>query len=126
MEESYVFTQQITYCLLCGYIGAYKQYNSVYISPKQNYLVLHTFPKMVVGSCCNFYKHRIRLNKQIRTRVSVKESNLGGDLTFQIKISSEVAPLIASQRDESFQEIDRIVKDLEPMISEFQARLGKL
>ena len=55
-----------------------------------------------------------------------KESNLGGDLTFQIKISSEVAPLIASQRDESFQEIDRIVKDLEPMISEFQARLGKL
>lgn len=49
--------------LLCGYIGAYKQYNSVYISPKQNYLVLHTFPKMVVGSCCNFYKHRIRLKK---------------------------------------------------------------
>ncbi len=43
--------------------GAYKQYNSVYISPKQNYLVLHTFPKMVVGSCCNFYKHRIRLKK---------------------------------------------------------------
>ena len=35
------------------------RYNSVYISPKQNYLVLHTFPKMVVGSCCNFYKHRI-------------------------------------------------------------------
>ena len=29
----------------------------------QNYLVLHTFPKMVVGSCCNFYKHRIRLKK---------------------------------------------------------------
>ena len=58
-----MFTQQITYCLLCGYIGAYKQYNSVYISPKQNYLVLHTFPKMVVGSCCNFYKHRIRLKK---------------------------------------------------------------
>ena len=63
---------------------------------------------------------------EYRIGVSVKESNLGGDLTFQIKISSEVAPLIASQRDESFQEIDRIVKDLEPMISEFQARLGKL
>lgn len=65
------------------------------------------------------YKSFPEADKQIRTRVSVKESNLGGDLTFQIKISSEVAPLIASQRDESFQEIDRIVKDLEPMISEF-------
>lgn len=72
------------------------------------------------------YKSFPEADKQIRTRVSVKESNLGGDLTFQIKISSEVAPLIASQRDESFQEIDRIVNDLEPMISEFQARLGKL
>lgn len=72
------------------------------------------------------YKSFPEADKQIRTRISVKESNLGGDLTFQIKISSEVAPLIASQRDESFQEIDRIVKDLEPMISEFQARLGKL
>ena len=72
------------------------------------------------------YKSFPEADKQIRTRVSVKESNLGGDLTFQIKISSEIAPLIASQRDESFQEIDRIVKDLEPMISEFQARLGKL
>lgn len=72
------------------------------------------------------YKSFPEADKQIRTRVSVKESNLGDDLTFQIKISSEVAPLIASQRDESFQEIDRIVKDLEPMISEFQARLGKL
>ena len=58
-----MFTQQITYCLLCGYIGAYKQYNSVYISPKQNYLVLHTFPKMVVGKLLQLYKHRIRLKK---------------------------------------------------------------
>lgn len=65
-------------------------------------------------------------DKQMRTRVSVKESNLGGDLTFQIKISSEVAHILASQRDESFQEIDRIAKDMEPLISEFQARLGKL
>ena len=65
-------------------------------------------------------------DKQMRTRVSVKESNLGGDLTFQIKVSSEVAPLMASQNDESFQEIDRIAKDFEPIISEFQSRLGKL
>lgn len=72
------------------------------------------------------YKTFPEADKQIRTRVSVKESNLGGDLTFQIKISSEVAPIFASQIDESFQSIDRIVKALEPMISEFQARLGKL
>ena len=72
------------------------------------------------------YKSFPEADKQMRTRVSVKESNLGGDLTFQIKVSSEVAPLIAAQRDESFQEIDRIAKDFEPIISEFQARLGKL
>lgn len=70
------------------------------------------------------YKTFPEADKQMRTRVSVKESNLGGDLTFQIKVSSEVAPIMASQRDESFQEIDRIAKDLEPIISEFQARLG--
>lgn len=72
------------------------------------------------------YKSFPEADKQMRTRVSVKESNLGGDLTFQIKVSSEVAPLLAAQRDESFQEIDRISKDFESIISEFQARLGKL
>lgn len=72
------------------------------------------------------YKSFPEADKQMRTRVSVKESNLGGDLTFQIKVSSEVAPLLAAQRDESFQEIDRIAKDFAPIISEFQARLGKL
>ncbi len=70
------------------------------------------------------YKSFPEADKQMRTRVSVKESNLDGDLTFQIKISSEVAPIFASQRDESFQEIDRVAKDLEPMIGEFQTRLG--
>lgn len=62
--------------------------------------------------------------KQTRTRVSVKESNLGGDLAFQIKVSSEVASLYASHIDESFREIDRIAKDIEPIISEFQTRMG--
>ncbi len=71
-----------------------------------------------------FYKTFPEAEKQMRTRVSVKESNLGGDLTFQVKISSEVAPIFAPQKDESFQEIDRIAKDLEPLISEFQTRLG--
>ena len=72
------------------------------------------------------YKSFPEAEKQMRSRVSVKESNLGGDLTFQVKITSEVAQINAPQRDESFQEIDRIEKDLEPMIGEFQARVGKL
>ena len=71
------------------------------------------------------YKTFAAADRQVRTRVSVKESNLGGDLTFQIKITSEAAPMLAQHRDEAFQEINRIVKDLEPMISEFQIRLGK-
>ena len=72
------------------------------------------------------YKSFPAVGKQVRTRVSVKESNLGGDLTFQIKVSSEIAPSFASQKDESFVEINRILKELEPLISEFQARLGKM
>ncbi len=63
--------------------------------------------------------------KQIRTRVSVKQNGFGDELAFQIKVSSEVGSLYASRRDESFQEVDRILKDLEPIISEFQTRLGK-
>lgn len=72
------------------------------------------------------YKTFAEADRIVRTRVSVKESNLGGDLTFQIKISSEAAPLLGQSREESFQEINRIVKEFEPMIAEFQARLGKL
>jgi len=72
-----------------------------------------------------YYKTFPEADKQVRTRVTVRESNSGADyLTFQIKISSEAANLIAN-REESFQEINRIIKKLEPMISEFQARLGK-
>lgn len=71
------------------------------------------------------YKTFPDADKVVRTRVSVKESNLGGDLTFQIKVTSEAAPLIGQNREESYREINRIVKDLEPLISEFQARLGK-
>jgi len=72
------------------------------------------------------YKSFPDAERQVRTRVSVKESNLGGALTFQIKVSSEVAPIFAAQKDESFQEINRVLKELEPLISEFQARLGKM
>lgn len=63
---------------------------------------------------------------QARTRVTIKESNIGGELTYKIKISSEVAPVNASHRDEFFQESSRMLKEYEPIISEFQSRLGKL
>lgn len=71
------------------------------------------------------YKSFPEAEKQVRSRVTVRESNFGSDLTFQIKIQSEAASLNALHRDESFQEIDRILKDLEPLIGEFQSRLGK-
>ena len=63
--------------------------------------------------------------KQVRTRVSVKQNAFGDELSFQIKVSSEAGSMYASRRDESFQEIDIILKELEPIISEFQTRLGK-
>ena len=63
--------------------------------------------------------------KQVRTRVSVKQNSFGDELSFQIKVSSEAGSMYASRRDESIQEIDRILKELEPIISEFQTRLGK-
>ncbi|MDE6079810.1 MAG: PEGA domain-containing protein, partial [Duncaniella sp.] len=35
------------------------------------------------------YKNYVEAGKTLRTRVTVKESNIGGDLTFQIKMTSE-------------------------------------
>lgn len=72
------------------------------------------------------YKSFPEIEKVVRTRVSVKESNLGSDLTFQIKVSSEAASIIGANQEESYREINRVIKEFEPMISEFQARLGKL
>lgn len=71
------------------------------------------------------YKSFPEADRIVRTRVSVKESNLGGDLTFQIKVSSEAAPIFGQNNEESYREVYRIIKELEPMISEFQARLGR-
>ncbi|MCD8282868.1 MAG: hypothetical protein LUC22_06425 [Prevotella sp.] len=72
------------------------------------------------------YKTLTEAEKVARTRVSVKETNIGGDLTFQIKVSSEVAPVIGANRDESYREVNRVLKEMEPLISEFQTRLGKM
>lgn len=72
------------------------------------------------------YKTFGEANIQVRTRVTVKESNIGGKLTYKIKVSSEIASLNSTHRDENFQETTRLLKDFEPMISEFQSRLGNL
>lgn len=71
------------------------------------------------------YKNYVENNKTLRTRVTIRESNIGGDLTFQIKISSEEAPIEGRQRDESYRETDRIMKEFDTIVSEFQARLGE-
>jgi len=72
------------------------------------------------------YKRLAEIDKVIRTRVSIRETSAGDDLTFQIKVSSEIAPLLGANYEESYQETIRIVKEFEPLISEFQSRLGKL
>lgn len=72
------------------------------------------------------YKSYPTANKQVRTRVSIQQSNIGGDLTYKVKISSEEAYSLSNNSDENFQETSRILKEYEPMISEFQSRLGKL
>lgn len=66
-------------------------------------------------------------DKVVRTRISVKESNLGREeLTFQIKVSSEVASLAGQNIEESYREINRIVLEMEPIFREFHEKLGIL
>lgn len=71
------------------------------------------------------YKNYVEAGKTLRARVTIKESNIGGDLTFQIKLSSEMAPIQGRTREESFLETTRIMKEFDTFISEFQSRLGE-
>lgn len=71
------------------------------------------------------YKNYIDAGKTLRHRVTVKESNIGGDLTFQIKLTSEIAPTQARSKEEAFMETNRIIKEFETLVSEFQTRLGE-
>lgn len=71
------------------------------------------------------YKNYVEAGKTLRCRVTIKESNIGGELTFQIKMASEMAPIQGRSREESFLETNRIMKEFETLISEFQARLGE-
>lgn len=72
-----------------------------------------------------YIKSYVESGKTLRARVTIKEANIGGDLTFQIKLQSEMAPIQGRNREESYQETTRLIKELEPLISEFQTRLGE-
>lgn len=72
-----------------------------------------------------FMKNYVEAGKTLRSRVTIKESNIGGDLTFQIKLSSEEASIHGRNREEAFHETNRLIKEFEPLISEFQTRLGE-
>ena len=61
---------------------------------------------------------------KVRTRVIIKETNAGGDLTYRIKLCSEIAPYNGTV--DQYVEWPRVLKAYEPMISEFQARIGKM
>lgn len=71
------------------------------------------------------YKNYVEAGKTLRCRVTIKESNIDGDLTFQIKLASQIAPIQGRSREESFLETNRIMKEFETLISEFQSRLGE-
>ena len=72
------------------------------------------------------YERFSESKQAIRTRVTVKQSGISdSDLIFQIKISSEEAPLIGMNNENSYREVVRMLKKFEPLISEFQSRLSK-
>jgi hypothetical protein len=70
------------------------------------------------------YKTFNMSEKQIRNRVTVRDITTPDRVAFQIKISSEVAGAMQARHGE-FEEVDRIPKELEPMIEELQTRIGK-
>lgn len=70
------------------------------------------------------YKTFNMSERQIRNRVTVRDVTTPERVAFQIKISSEVAGAMAARHGE-FEEVDRIPKELEPMIEELQTRIGK-
>lgn len=70
------------------------------------------------------YKSFNMSEKQIRNRVTVRDVTTPERVAFQIKISSEVAGAIQARHGE-FDEVDRLPKELEPMVGELQTRIGK-
>ena len=71
------------------------------------------------------YKSFHLSEKKMRNRVTIRDISTPNRVAFQIKVSSEVAGTNAARTGE-FSEIDRICKDLEPLIEELQTRIGKV
>lgn len=70
------------------------------------------------------YKSFSMSEKQLRNRVTVRDVTTPDRVAFQIKISSEVAGAMQARHGE-FEEVDRLPKELEPMLEELQTRIGK-
>lgn len=70
------------------------------------------------------YKSFMMSEKQLRNRVTIRDITTPERVAFQIKISSEVAGAMAARHGE-FEEVDRLPKELEPMVEELQTRIGK-
>lgn len=70
------------------------------------------------------YKSFNMSERQLRNRVTIRDVSTPERVAFQIKISSEVAGALAARHGE-FDEIDRLPKELEPMVEELQTRIGK-
>ncbi len=70
------------------------------------------------------YKSFNMSEKQLRNRVTVRDITTPERVAFQIKISSEVAGAMQARHGE-FDEVDRLPKELEPMVEELQTRIGK-
>lgn len=70
------------------------------------------------------YKTFNMSGKQLRNRVTVRDVTTPERVAFQIKISSEVAGGMEARHGE-FDEVDRLPKELEPMVEELQTRIGK-
>ncbi|MDE6267227.1 MAG: hypothetical protein K2M07_07760 [Muribaculaceae bacterium] len=70
------------------------------------------------------YKSFNMSEKQLRNRVTVRDVTTPDRVAFQIKISSEVAGAMQARHGE-FDEVDRLPKELEPMVEELQTRIGK-
>lgn len=71
------------------------------------------------------YKSFSLSEKQIRNRVTIRDISTPKRVAFQIKVSSEIAGIMAARHGE-FTEVDRIPKELEPLIEELQTRIGKV
>lgn len=70
------------------------------------------------------YKAFTMSEREMRNRVIIRDVTTDDRVAFQIKICSEVAAAMQAKHGE-FDEVDRLPKELEPMVEELQTRIGK-